>query len=52
MGATTMIDLCEADPTVTGRLGVNDGVFAARFFVSDINAFIHFEATDTEIALS
>ena len=45
----TRIDLWGADPDVTGRLGPHDGAFAARFYVSGINACIHFEAADAEL---
>jgi hypothetical protein len=45
----TRIELGAASPKVTERLGVNDGAFAASFYVSDINACIHFEATEAEI---
>jgi hypothetical protein len=40
------IDPCEADPDVLAKYPARDGVFAARFFVSDWNGFINFAAKD------
>ena len=45
----SMIDLCDADPAVSQQLEAPTGSFAARFFVSDWNAFIHFAAMDATL---
>jgi hypothetical protein len=45
----SMIDLCDSDPAVSQQFETPDGSFAARFFVSDWNAFIHFAATDATL---
>ena len=38
------LDPCGPDNEVAGRYRLPEGAFAARFFVSDWNAFIHFAA--------
>jgi hypothetical protein len=45
----SMIDLCDADPAATPPLAAPPGGFAARFFVVDWNAFIHFAAMDASL---
>ena len=47
--APWQIDLCDADPEYIGRYPVTEGCFAARFYSSDINAFIHFAAKSAAI---
>jgi hypothetical protein len=42
----SMIDLVEADPAVSAQATAPANGFAARFFVSEWNAFIHFAAAD------
>lgn len=44
-----MVDLCDADASVPARSTIDDGGFAARFFVSQWNAFIHFAARDATL---
>lgn len=45
----SMIDLCDAEPAVSARFGAPQGGFAARFFVADWNAFIHFAGMDVTL---
>jgi hypothetical protein len=43
------IDVCDADPEVASRYPIVEGVFAARFFVSNWNSFIHFAARSADL---
>jgi len=43
------IDLCDADEDVLAARPTGAGQFAARFFVSEWNAFIHFAASDARL---
>ena len=45
-----LIDLCEPDLDVTSQIPTADHGFAARFFSSTTNAFLHFAAMDASIA--
>ena len=47
--APWQIDLCEADPEFASRYAPIEGGFAARFYSSDTNAFIHFAALTAAI---
>ena len=44
-GSVTL-DLCDSDPAIAGSRPISPGGFAARFFVNEWNAFIHFAAKD------
>jgi len=44
LGEPVDIDPCGPDNVVAGRYRLPEGAFAARFFVSGWNAFIHFAA--------
>ncbi|MES2569002.1 MAG: hypothetical protein V4710_02985 [Verrucomicrobiota bacterium] len=48
--APWQIDLCDADPQFIARFPPPENGFAARFYSSDTNAFIHFAALSAEIA--
>ena len=43
-------DPCAADPSVSSRFQIPEGAFAARFFVSDWNAFIHCAAMNAAVS--
>lgn len=40
------VDLCDPEPTVTGRYALPDGAFSSRFFVNQWNAFVHVAAVE------
>jgi len=50
--APIRVDLSEADRTVPAIRALPSGVFAARFYVSNWNAFIHVAGRDAQLSWS
>jgi hypothetical protein len=48
-GSPVQIDLCGADQDPERARQVPDGAFAARFFVTEWNGFIHFAAREARL---